>query len=504
MRKEAMESFKLGEALKEMAQSPREIPKMSRMIWEQLRYLYGGGVYEDEKGLLLFFRDREVEFQKAVKAPSWQAMKAMPGVTNQPAFTSKYRFSVASMTNLRQMNPVSASRGNSFLGRAAQAEAYRRLIVTAIGLERFRLRHGNYPANLDELMPEYLKQPPLDFMDGKPLRYRVGVDGKFVLYSTGLDGVDDGGVIPKPLDRSRTLSAVLPGAVENGDMVWPRAATSNEVAMLHESELQERMQEAESRQRADSEEYWDRTARRQARADSSVITPANELDQNSLNGHWVSDLLRNENLTGTNTLTDMLTLHQVITGAEGETITFEAPIKFDAVTNVGTLALWIDLSKSDSLEDGEGAAAQVEISRATNGNCLLAWHTIFETPGRHALQMGLGLESGNWHKLVAGPIAVFEVTNLCQFSESSANFDSATGAWLFARLPEQKGDYSMEIFSLDGKRVKTITGTTRNGVIEVFWDLVGDDGKKLADQTFSTVFHIKLTDSGREQTLKGP
>ena len=118
--------------------------------------------------------------------------------------------------------------------------------------------------------------------------------------------------------------------------------------------------------------------------------------------------------------------------------------------------------------------------------------------------MGLNMESGSWQKVVTGPIAVMEVTNLCQFSESSANFDSATGAWLFAKVPELKADYSVDMFSPDGNRVKTISGNTSNGEIEVFWDLVGDNGKKLADQSFSTKFRITLPGSGRAQTLKGP
>ena len=504
-RKEAMESFRLWDDIKEMAQSPGQSPQMARMLWEQLRYLYGSGVYEDERALLLFYRDREAELRNALKATSWQAMKSMPGITNQPMFASKYRFSVVTtLLNLRQLNMAFVGRGTGFLGRAAEAESYRRLLVTALALERFRVKHAHYPAGLDELAPEFLKQPPIDFMDGRPLRYRLGVDGRFVLYSTGLDGVDDGGMIAKPMNPTRADFAVVPGMQEAGDIVWPRAATSNEVAILREQESQERQREAELKQRMDSEEYWNRTAARQGRADSSFVTPEAEINANSLNGRRVSDILRNENLAGTNTLTEMLTLHQVVTGAEPETITFEAPIKLDAVTNVGGLNLLIDLNKGDVLEEAEGTVAQIEISRATNGNCLLAWHTIFETPGRHTLQMGLFMEDGNWRKVVAGPTAVMEVTNLCQFSESSAHFDSAMGAWLFAKVPELKADYSVDIFSTDGKRVKTISGNTSNGVIEVFWDLLGEDKQKLVDQSFSTVFRITLSESGQTQRLKGP
>src|SRR5436305_671984 len=125
------------------------------------------------------------------------------------------------------------------------------------------------------------------------------------------------------------------GTQESGDLVWPRAATSNEVVILHEQELQERRQEAEFQQRTDSEAYWNKTAARQAHADGGLVQPEAEINASSLNGKWVSDMLRNESLGKTNTLVEMLTLHQVNSGAEPETITFEAPIKFDAVANVG-------------------------------------------------------------------------------------------------------------------------------------------------------------------------
>jgi hypothetical protein len=65
-------------------------------------------------------------------------------------------------------------------------------------------------------------------MDGKPLRYRLTADGHFVLYSVGLDCVDDGGN-----DRWRWRkypngppSYDTPGAF---DLVWPRPASAVEV-----------------------------------------------------------------------------------------------------------------------------------------------------------------------------------------------------------------------------------------------------------------------------------
>jgi hypothetical protein len=99
-------------------------------------------------------------------------------------------------------------------GRASEAEARRRLIVTAIALERFRLQNGNYPQSLNELVPRFLNVPPIDFMDGQPLRYRRTDDGHFILYSVGLDCHDDGGIMRMP-----NQSPLSPR--NNFDLVWP-------------------------------------------------------------------------------------------------------------------------------------------------------------------------------------------------------------------------------------------------------------------------------------------
>src|SRR5258706_1403335 len=144
-------------------------------------------------------------------------------------------------------------------------------------------------------------------------------------------------------------------------------------------------------------------------------------------------------------------------------------------------------------------------NRATNGNCLLVWSTIYETPGNHALQAGLDLnDHAKPDEEISGPLATFVLTNLCQFSLSSAHFEHEYGVTLRGRLPELNGTYSLEFRSLAGELLKTIPGATSNRVIEVHWDLTDDHGKVCTNDSFDTVFHITLPDSGRSQTLKGP
>jgi hypothetical protein len=137
------------------------------------------------------------------------------------------------------------SRGVGVFGRAAEAESRRRLLITAIALERHKLRAGSYPKTLTELnaSPTELNDAKslIDFMDGKPLRYRLTQDDQFVLYSVGLDCADNGGIAAADAQRFPT-----PGQPARGwgfqigrDLVWPRAASQQEVKAQEQRELEE-------------------------------------------------------------------------------------------------------------------------------------------------------------------------------------------------------------------------------------------------------------------------
>jgi hypothetical protein len=101
--------------------------------------------------------------------------------------------------------------------RAVQVETERQMTLAAIALERFKLRHGNLPASLEALVPEFLAAVPYDYMSAKPLRYRAGSDGRYVIYSVGEDGKDDGGDATPP-------QGGRPGLWEGRDAVWPSLA----------------------------------------------------------------------------------------------------------------------------------------------------------------------------------------------------------------------------------------------------------------------------------------
>ena len=226
-----------------------------------------------------------------------------------------------------------------------------------------------------------------------------------------------------------------------------------------------------------------------------------------VNGRALNERLGNKTVTGTNlySMTELLTLKQIVTGGEPETVTFELPIACDALTNLGSIHLYVDPVIPDNSDaDLAGCTAGwLECRRATNGNCLLVWDTIYEAPGPHVLQAGLWLEEERALDVV-GPLSPFSISNICQFSVESSVFNPYIGATLRAKLPEDNASFSVDMISPDGVRQKTITGNTTNGVIKVFWDLINDQGVRCANQSFNTVFHVTLTDSGRTQTMRGP
>ena len=98
-----------------------------------------------------------------------------------------------------------------------RTETLREMAIVVCALERFRLRHQNYPETLSTLAPEFLATLPLDFMDGQPLRYRHTDDGWFRLYSVGSNRIDDGGRLRASLDKTdEELDWLWPVPVEEG------------------------------------------------------------------------------------------------------------------------------------------------------------------------------------------------------------------------------------------------------------------------------------------------
>jgi len=132
--------------------------------------------------------------------------------------------------NIRTFLSTSVLSLRNGINRIEGTEIVRSLAVTAIALQRFRLRHGQFPEDLAALAPELLPSIPPDPVDGKPLRYRHNPEGPWLLYSIGTDGIDDGGN-SNPPTPTKGFSWQL-----GRDWVWPQAATREEIESYYRKE----------------------------------------------------------------------------------------------------------------------------------------------------------------------------------------------------------------------------------------------------------------------------
>lgn len=114
--------------------------------------------------------------------------------------------------------------------KALEAETERSLVLCALAIKRHSLQQGRLPVSLDELVPAYMSSVPVDYMDGKPMRYRVLSDGRFLLYSVGSDTVDQGGDPSRMDDQSSSSNPW-----SRKDLVWPAPALPEEVQTWRKS-----------------------------------------------------------------------------------------------------------------------------------------------------------------------------------------------------------------------------------------------------------------------------
>jgi hypothetical protein len=139
------------------------------MHWDELRYLQ--------------FMDRyiaasKMPFQERIAAAqsSQRALARLPG------------FHVLARQWLRNMN------GPAIILKDATNTARLRAARAAVAVERYRLAHGQLPATLAVLVPDYLDAVPTDPFDpaSAELQYRKLAKG-YVVYSIGSDATNDDG-----------------------------------------------------------------------------------------------------------------------------------------------------------------------------------------------------------------------------------------------------------------------------------------------------------------------
>jgi len=179
--------------------------------WET--YWFRFGMDEDE---LMFLKQRQADidiWRNMLQSPHWSS-----GIIALKTMDDEWGFMSADNIKARRYRVTYMASANITQGIIAQVltETLRQQTIAALALERYRLRHGQYPDTLAILLPEYLKQLPQDPWDGRPLRYRLKPDGSFTLWSVGIDGKDDGG------NSSRRIQSPIYFPDDTLDLLWPR------------------------------------------------------------------------------------------------------------------------------------------------------------------------------------------------------------------------------------------------------------------------------------------
>lgn len=109
----------------------------------------------------------------------------------QAASSRKYR----SLVLVQSMDGLLTSAFGAAVESAWRQRASRALIETAVAVERFQREHERYPERVQDLVPAFLAEVPLDPLSDVPLHYRVNEAGDgFLLYSVGSNGTDEDGL----------------------------------------------------------------------------------------------------------------------------------------------------------------------------------------------------------------------------------------------------------------------------------------------------------------------
>ena len=104
------------------------------------------------------------------------------------------------------------------LSRGAHTQCLLDQAIVACALERYRIEQGAYPDSLNHVKLADGKPLPVDVFSGKPLGYRKTENGKYVLWSVGFDGQDDGG--KRVLNEQNPQGTKFGDRDYKGDWVW--------------------------------------------------------------------------------------------------------------------------------------------------------------------------------------------------------------------------------------------------------------------------------------------
>ncbi|GEM_PF-1840544 len=96
-----------------------------------------------------------------------------------------------------------------------------KMFKTSFAIEQFLATQQRLPEDLQELVPNYIPSIPFDpYSPNKTINYRIREDGGYIVYSVGVDRIDNNGVQPKKFG-DRFYEYYIYYRYEAGDYVLP-------------------------------------------------------------------------------------------------------------------------------------------------------------------------------------------------------------------------------------------------------------------------------------------
>ncbi len=182
--------------------------------------------YQDE---LTYLQNSQLMIEAARQAAKQKS------ATAPAACSRKLEAKLQTMNSLERARLVFSVSGLSGLSRcvekAVACETLRQLALTAIALKRYELRYQTAAPALVQLVPQFLRELPADYMNGQSLCYRPNTNAPFTLYSVGYNQHDDGGDPTPSSDQGNPVPPPTLSTWFNGrDMVWPLRASAEEIS----------------------------------------------------------------------------------------------------------------------------------------------------------------------------------------------------------------------------------------------------------------------------------
>ena len=161
---------------------------------------------------------------------TWASVENRPDITDSIWFANLINPSQdESLTWFTRFRYLFSSQRSGFsevlIRKSLMAQTQQQMTLAAIAIQRYQLANHSLPATLSALVPAFLLAMPQDRMGGGEVHYRPLADGKFSLYSVGINITDDGGD-----GSSGSVDSPMPLLNEGKDFVWPMAASAKQAA----------------------------------------------------------------------------------------------------------------------------------------------------------------------------------------------------------------------------------------------------------------------------------